>query len=1434
MTRSLNSSRVVRDAASGGDGDDAPPLLHDGDAVGGADSGRRRSKVARVLTVVAALLLVAAAGAAWWLSRPSSQVYYTDGAAVHEEVHAARKRDVLWQPPIRLSTVLNTTDEDYEPRLSWDENTLYFVRGKPGSNADIHVSHRTPAGFAESQRLEAVCSEYDDLGPEPSRDGQFLYFYSNRPGGCGGYDIWVARNVDGQWQPPTNLGPLVNSEYNDYGPAISPDGTTLYFASNRPQPGDAHIPDPDAWPATVREDLYHRTYDLYCSALADGGPGPATAVGLLNTELNEAAPCVTPSGDFLYFASDRPGGFGGFDLYRARLVRGNLQPAENLGPAINSAANELDPGLASLGFGLYFSSDRPRDRIDPKHPNDYNLYYSASRDVFIETEAAQTARINWAAMWRTILPNLLWGLLALLLLLLLIALCWDARRRRLSLLTRCLLASLAMHALLLFILSFWKVTAVVVDAVRGRGEIQVAVTPRDGGDSLMEQIRGSLTDLAAPQAAAATEIPARPTAEPDVTFTPTHFDVPRTLPTPDSLPLLVQTEDADLPLPEMRETATIPDIPASSSINVALPAEELPRAVAPEATYQPSAAAPSSDQAAAPAVPSPDMASEAVLPVVRPTGVIQDDTVSFVDRTPSDLAQPLDHERPSAPQPAANTPTASLTLALPEESPASRQSTAESEIHAVAAPPDTESKPAPASPGPAGVTSDTQFALTAPPAHPGKPAVLPGSLSLPPDASVSPAGGFLTTQPAPDVPRHEIDNLRLPGLTAKPASMPAGEASWSPKSVAVAASSGANLAPIVSGVPATSAKDAGRIDVAPSLPKAGSESSFVSVPAMLPPDSRIEPSPSSALAGLRLPGTQAEAALPTLRLPDEVAASAADATKPLAGDGNPGAESAVEKAIAWLAAHQSADGHWDGAAFDAACGGCGGETSRPMNVTLTGLATLAFIGAGHTHAADGPYRDNVQRALSWLKARQQPDGDLRGDETMYSHAIGTTALAEALAATRDSSLRDAVRRAVEVITSSPGLSAGPDDKAGSIGDTAVLGWQVMALHSARQGGVQVPPEPLAAARRWLARVEDAKTPGVYSYQPGYPPSESMTAEGLFVQLALGVPRDDPRTLGAISFLKGFPPAWNPEPDPYYWYFATLALFHVRGEPWARWNEAITTELLRHQETSGKRAGSWPPDGRSAAVGGRVYQTALCALVLETNRKLLPMLAAVREDSRGGKLSGRVTFSTTAKPLAGALVRADLSDAVPVAAYTLADGSYEMALPEMPTHFALTASHPYALPKTENVSSAALQAGGLVVDFQLEPRERDRIVLEPEPDVHHLGNDRFEGRINSQFQKRSEGLRYRVTFELPTAPSSHKARLKMMTRGVQCPHPITINNEEVAELRRSPGDGSFGRYVASFDSAILEAGPNVLEIRAVSCMGDIDDFEFVNVQIELVP
>jgi hypothetical protein len=177
---------------------------------------------------------------------------------------------------------------------------------------------------------------------------------------------------------------------------------------------------------------------------------------------------------------------------------------------------------------------------------------------------------------------------------------------------------------------------------------------------------------------------------------------------------------------------------------------------------------------------------------------------------------------------------------------------------------------------------------------------------------------------------------------------------------------------------------------------------------------------------------------------------------------------------------------------------------------------------------------------------------------------------------------------------------------GQPGDTSVLGWQAMALASARRAGIIVPDELFRAASDWLDRASASGKPGQYCYQPGNAPSPSMTAEGLFVQQLLGRKRDEPIMLGSVAYISQHPPKWTSQANTYYWYYATLSLFQHQGSAWESWNAALKKQLLAHQQQDGAVAGSWDLTDKYSKVGGRVYQTAICTLCLEVYYRYLPM------------------------------------------------------------------------------------------------------------------------------------------------------------------------------------------------------------------------------------
>lgn len=317
-------------------------------------------------------------------------------------------------------------------------------------------------------------------------------------------------------------------------------------------------------------------------------------------------------------------------------------------------------------------------------------------------------------------------------------------------------------------------------------------------------------------------------------------------------------------------------------------------------------------------------------------------------------------------------------------------------------------------------------------------------------------------------------------------------------------------------------------------------------------------------------------------------------------------EAAVARALEWFARYQQADGAWklDHRAYGS---GRGYISSDPA---ATALALLPFLGAGQTHRS-GKYRENVRKGLEYLLALQEEDGDLRGgtdgEAGMYIHGQATIVLCESLAMTRDERLRDPARRAIDFITRAQHSAGGWRYHPGMAGDTSVLGWQVMALQSAKMAGLQVPDKYLAKASRYL---DSASAGGgaLFAYQPGHPPTANMTAEGLLCRWYLNGRSELTNIDRGLDMLLEQAMPTTESLDFYRLYYATQAFHHRGGDRWRLWNEATSRTLVGTQLSSGKNAGSWEVRGHLADSGGRLYVTALATCTLEVYYRHLPIFA----------------------------------------------------------------------------------------------------------------------------------------------------------------------------------------------------------------------------------
>ncbi len=264
--------------------------------------------------------------------------------------------------PVNLGTSINTPADEYLPNVTADESTLIFTR-KTGNNEDFYQSKKLNGSWARAAGLSnnintaefnegaqsltqdgqylffTGCNRPDGRGrcdiflshknstdwdkpfnlggpintpgwesqPSISADGKTLYFVSLRKGGYGGYDIWKSTITDKGWSEPENLGPNINTPYNEQSPFIHPDDQTLYFSS-------------DGWPGLGSKDLF-----LSRKGTDGKWQKPENLGYPINSSGDENGLTLTANGSNAFFSSNKLNGSGGFDIYTFEMPE-NLRP----------------------------------------------------------------------------------------------------------------------------------------------------------------------------------------------------------------------------------------------------------------------------------------------------------------------------------------------------------------------------------------------------------------------------------------------------------------------------------------------------------------------------------------------------------------------------------------------------------------------------------------------------------------------------------------------------------------------------------------------------------------------------------------------------------------------------------------------------------------------------------------------------------------------------------------------------------------------------------------------------------------------------------------------------------------------------------------------------------------------------------------------------
>ncbi|MGD0712141.1 MAG: OmpA family protein [Bacteroidales bacterium] len=216
----------------------------------------------------------------------------------------------------------NTNNDQGAATITLDNNTLYFVFCEL---INLNKAQYYNCDICESERKNGIWGEIKNLGPKVNRndswesqpsissDGKTLYFISDRPGGYGGYDIYMStKDSSGNWTLAQNLGTNINTSGNEKTPYIHTDDQTLYFSST-------------GWPGLGGYDIF------YSKKGPDGKFGKPINIGYpINTPADDVGFTVSTDGHYGYFASNKYNGPGGWDIYSFELYKGARPAAAHL------------------------------------------------------------------------------------------------------------------------------------------------------------------------------------------------------------------------------------------------------------------------------------------------------------------------------------------------------------------------------------------------------------------------------------------------------------------------------------------------------------------------------------------------------------------------------------------------------------------------------------------------------------------------------------------------------------------------------------------------------------------------------------------------------------------------------------------------------------------------------------------------------------------------------------------------------------------------------------------------------------------------------------------------------------------------------------------------------------------------------------------------
>ncbi len=250
--------------------------------------------------------------------------------------------------PQRLDDNINTPNHEYWPSITANDSMLIFnrlIEENGYKNEEFYYSTKDSSGkWEKALPLKSLNTDENEGAQTISANGRFMIFTScNNKQSVGSCDLFYSFKHGNRWTPARNLGKTLNTRYWETQPSLSPDGTELYFVSNRPN-GKGGM---DIWHSKLLG--FDKNGEMQWSEPENLG---------INTPQNEMSPFIHRDNKTLYFSSDGYTKNTKLDVFISRKKGEIFSEPENIGAPINTDADELGFIVNSAGTTAYFSSDR--------------------------------------------------------------------------------------------------------------------------------------------------------------------------------------------------------------------------------------------------------------------------------------------------------------------------------------------------------------------------------------------------------------------------------------------------------------------------------------------------------------------------------------------------------------------------------------------------------------------------------------------------------------------------------------------------------------------------------------------------------------------------------------------------------------------------------------------------------------------------------------------------------------------------------------------------------------------------------------------------------------------------------------------------------------------------------------------------------------------